>query len=289
MVTDRKQREISDWDVILTSKVKLFSFPWAEVWRYRDLLTMFVKRDVVTLYKQTILGPLWFFIQPILTTIVYIIVFGGIAGISTAGVPRILFYSAGIVMWNYFSEVFTLTSKTFIENAGLFGKVYFPRILVPLAKVVSGLLKFVIQMAFFLGVLIYHIAKGTESIFPNNFIWFLPLLVIIMAIMGLGFGIIFTSLTSKYRDLTFLIQFGVQLVMYATPVIYPLSVIPAKYRTIIELNPLTHIVEAFRFSFLGIGTWSWGGLCYSSIIAVVFLTIGLVIFNRVEKTFMDTV
>lgn len=288
MVTDRNQGEIGDWDVVLTSKVKLFSFPWKEVWAYRDLLLMFVKRDIVTIYKQTILGPLWFFIQPILTTIVYIVVFGGIAGISTEGVPRILFYSSGIVLWNYFSEVFTMTSRTFIENAGLFGKVYFPRIIVPAAKVISGLLKFLVQIIFFLAVFFYHIFTGIE-VHPNAYLFFLPLLVILMAGIGLGFGIIMTSLTTKYRDLVFLIQFGVQLFMYATPVIYPLSAIPDKYKVYILLNPLTYIVEGFRFAFLGIGQWSWDGLLYSTVFMVVFLAVGLIIFNKVEKTFMDTV
>lgn len=286
MVKDALKTE--KWDIILTPKSKLLSFPWSEVWKYRDLLAMFVKRDVVTMYKQTVLGPIWFFIQPILTTIVYIVVFGGIAGISTDGVPKILFYSAGIVMWNYFSEVFTLTSKTFTENASLFGKVYFPRIIVPASKVVSGLLKFFVQLLFFLSVYAYFQLNGT-AIKPTIHLIFVPVLVFIMAGMGLGFGIIFTSLTSKYRDLSFLIQFGVQLLMYATPIIYPLSVIPEKYKTYILLNPITHIVEAFRYSFLGVGNWSWIGIGYASAVTMVILFIGLIIFNRVERTFMDTV
>jgi lipopolysaccharide transport system permease protein len=277
-----------EWDIVLTPKSSILSFPLREVVRYRDLLLMFVKRDVVTMYKQTILGPLWFFIQPILTTVVYMVVFGGIAGISTDGLPRILFYSAGIVTWNYFSESFTLTSKTFTENANLFGKVYFPRIIVPVAKVVSGLLKFLVQFAFFLAVLVYHLSIGTD-VHPNLHIVFVPFLVMLMAGIGLGFGIIFTSLTTKYRDLTFLIQFGVQLLMYATPVIYPLSVIPEKYKVWILLNPITYVVEGFRYAFLGIGTWSWGGLGYAGIFTIILLLFGALIFNKVEKTFMDTV
>jgi len=284
----RRLQENTDWDLVLTSKNRLLSIPWREIWHYRDLLAMFVRRDITTLYKQTILGPLWFFIQPILTTVVYIVVFGGIAGISTDGVPRILFYSAGIVAWNYFSESFTLTSKTFIENANLFGKVYFPRIVMPASKVISGLLKFMVQFLFFFCVFLYHYFSGTE-IHPNKYILFVPLLVILMGGMGLGFGIIFTSLTTKYRDLVFLIQFGVQLLMYATPVIYPLSAIPDRFVGYIQLNPITHIIEAFRYSFLGVGVWSWAGLSYAFSFTLVILTVGIVIFNRVEKTFMDTV
>jgi homopolymeric O-antigen transport system permease protein len=277
------------WDLVLTPRTSLFSFPWREIWHYRDLLGMFVKRDVVTLYKQTILGPLWFFIQPILTTVVYMVVFGGIAKISTDGVPRIVFYSAGIVLWNFFSESFTTTSKTFIENANLFGKVYFPRIIVPASKVISSLLKFIIQFLFFLSVYVYHLSIGA-NIHPNGtYILFVPLLVALMAGMGLGFGIIFTSLTTKYRDLVFLIQFGVQLLMYATPVIYPLSVVPDKYKVYVLMNPITPIVEAFRAAFLGVGSWSWSGLGYASIFTVVVLTAGVMIFNKVEKSFMDTV
>jgi lipopolysaccharide transport system permease protein len=285
---DEFVKKETNWDIVLTPKASLFSFPWGEVWRYRDLLRMFVKRDVVTLYKQTILGPLWFFIQPILTTVVYMVVFGGIAGISTDGLPRILFYSSGVVAWNYFSESFTTTSRTFIENANLFGKVYFPRIIVPVSKVVSGLLKFLVQFLFFVAVLAYHLAIGT-GVNPNLNIVFFPFLVLLMAGMGLGFGVIFTSLTTKYRDLTFLLQFGVQLLMYATPVIYPVSTIPDKYRMYILMNPITHIVEGFRYAFLGTGSWSWGGLGYATGFTIILLTIGALIFNRVQRTFMDTI
>lgn len=276
------------WDIVLTPKHSFFSFPWKEVWRYRDLLFMFVKRDVVTVYKQTVLGPAWFFIQPILTTVIFMVVFGGIAGISTGGVPRIIFYSAGIVIWNYFSESLTVTSRTFSENSNLFGKVYFPRIIMPLSKVVSGLLKFFIQFLFFLIVLAYHVLTGA-GVHPNNFILLVPFLILLMAGMSLGFGIIFTSLTTKYRDLSFLIVFGVQLLMYATPVIYPVSVIPEKYAPFILLNPITYIVEAFRYAFLGTGLWSWQGLSYATTFTGILLICSVLIFNQVEKTFMDTV
>jgi lipopolysaccharide transport system permease protein len=281
-------KETQRWDIVLSSTANLFSFPWKEVWRYRDLLYMFIKRDVVLIYKQTILGPIWFFIQPILTTVVYIVVFGGIAGISTDGLPRALFYSSGIVVWNYFSESLTLTSKTFIENSNLFGKVYFPRIIVPLSKVFSGLLKFLVQFLFFLIVLLIYVLLGT-SVSPNYTIALVPVLIFLMAGIALGFGIIFTSLTTKYRDLNFLIQFGVSLFMYATPVIYPLSSVPEKYRIFIMLNPVTYVVEGFRFAFLGSGSWSWLGIGYTAVFTMIILTAGLLIFNKVEKTFMDTV
>lgn len=280
--------EKSNWDLVLTPKTSLFSFPLKEVVKYRDLLLMFVKRDIVVVYKQTILGPLWFFIQPILTTAVFLVVFGGIAGISTGGVPPVLFYSSGIVIWNYFSESLLNTSKTFTDNASLFGKVYFPRILVPVSKVSSGLLKFFIQFAFFIVLLLYYIFTGSE-VHPNEYMLAIPFLILVLASMGLAFGIIFSSLTTKYRDLTFLISFGVQLLMYATPIIYPLSSIPPKFKTLIEINPVTYIVEGFRFAFLGSGVWSWPGLAYSTAFTLILLVMGLFIFNKVEKTFMDTV
>jgi len=280
--------EEEKWDITLTSKESFLSIPWREMFRYRDLLLMFVKRDVIIIYKQTILGPIWFFIQPILTTIVYIVVFGGIAGLSTDKVPKALFYSAGIVMWNYFSESLMLTSKTFLENANLFGKVYFPRILMPVSKMTSGFLKFLVQFLFFILVLIFYVVTGTE-VHMNYHILFVPLLVALLAVLGLGIGVIFTSLTTKYRDLTFLIQFGVSLAMYATPVIYPLSSVPEKYRSYILLNPVTYLVEGFRYAFLGAGMWSWSGIGYAAAVASVVLVCGVLIFNKVEKTFMDTV
>jgi lipopolysaccharide transport system permease protein len=277
-----------DWDIVLTPKHSAFSFPWKELWYYRDLLMMFVRRDVVTLYKQTILGPIWFFVQPILTTLTYLIVFGRIAKLSTDGIPGILFYSSGIVMWNYFSETLTATSRTFVENANLFGKVYFPRAIMPLSKVVSGLLKYFVQLLFFLAVFFYYLASGAV-IHPEPQLFALPLLIIIMAIIGFALGIIFSSLTTKYRDLSFLIAFGVQLMMYATPVIYPLSSVPEKFRFYVLLNPITSLIEGFRFAFLGTGEWSWQWISYSGFVAMILLVVGLMIFNRVEKTFMDTV
>ena len=276
------------WDTIIQPKQNLLDFQLAEVWRYRDLLGMFVRRDVVTVYKQTILGPVWYVVQPVLMTAIYVLVFGRIANISTDGLPPVLFYLSGIVLWNYFSETFTLTSKTFKENESIFGKVYFPRIIMPMSKIVSGLIKFGIQLGFFLVVYLYYMVQGYK-IFPTAYLACLPLLILLMAGLSLGCGIIFTSLTSKYRDLTFLIQFGVQLLMYATPVIYPVSTIPEKYAFIIMANPMTPIVESFRYTLLGTGDFDLGHLGYSAGFTLVLLITGIIIFNRTEKTFMDTV
>ena len=279
--------EQETWDLEIKPRKSLFDIDLAGIWRYRDLLFMFVKRDVVTVYKQTILGPLWFFIQPILTTVVYMVVFSGIAGISTDGVPPVLFYSAGIVIWNFFSETLTVTSRTFIDNTAIFGKVYFPRVILPLSKVISGLLKFFIQFGFFLVILIVYVFRG--SVMPNWYVIWLPVLIVLMAGLAFGTGIIFTSLTRKYRDLNFLIVFGVQLAMYATPVVYPVSSIPEKYKLYIMLNPVTHIVEGFKYAFLNTGNWSVNGLLYSAAFTLVIVIAGFLVFNRTERTFMDVV
>lgn len=276
------------WDLVITADRGLLSIPWREIFSYRDLLFMFVKRDIVTLYKQTILGPLWFFIQPILTVAMYILVFNRIAKLSTDGLPPILFYLAGIVVWNFFQESFNTTAKTFIENSKLFGKVYFPRIILPLSKVISGFIRFGIQFSLFAAVYIYYVIKG-YAIRPNEFIVFLPIMIFIMGVMGLGLGILFTSLTTKYRDLTFFIQFGVQLLMYATPVIYPLSSVPATYQTWFYFNPMTAVLEGFRFVFLGTGSFTIEGLMISLVSTLVIFFAGLITFNSVEKNFMDTV
>jgi lipopolysaccharide transport system permease protein len=249
---------------------------------------MFVKRDFVSVYKQTILGPFWFFLQPILTTITFTIVFGNIAKIPTDGIPPILFYMSGIVCWGYFSDCLTRTSSTFITNANIFGKVYFPRLVSPLSNIISLLMKFGIQMILLIGFLIYFKMNGSD-VNPNIYILLTPYLILLMAGLGLGFGIIVSSLTTKYRDLTFLVSFGVQLLMYATPVIYPLSALPEKYKWIVLANPMTSIVDTFRFAFLGAGTFNAGNLLYTSVFVVIILSIGIIVFNRVEKTFMDTV
>jgi len=276
------------WDQVIEPKSSALALNLAEIWRYRDLLLMFVKRDVVTVYKQTVLGPIWYVVQPIMTTAIYVLVFGNIAKISTDGLPQVLFYLSGIVMWNYFSESFNSTSKTFKENENIFGKVYFPRLIMPMSKVTSGLIKFGIQFIFFVGIYLYFILQGYD-ISPNMNMLLLPVYVLIMAGLGLGGGIIFTALTAKYRDLTFLIAFGVQLLMYATPVIYPVSTIPEKYKIFILANPITPVVEGFRYALLGTGTFETGYLLYSIAFTIVVLLVGIVIFNRTERTFMDTV
>ncbi|MBS1517229.1 MAG: ABC transporter permease [Bacteroidetes bacterium] len=277
-----------EWTLEIKPVSGWFNFHLKDVWRYRDLLMMFVRRDFVAVYKQTILGPFWFFLQPILTTITFTIVFGNIARISTDGIPPLLFYMSGIVSWGYFSDCLTRTSSTFVSNANIFGKVYFPRLVSPLSNIISLLMKFGIQLFLFLCFLIYYYVNDA-NIHPNFYILLTPYLLFLMAGLGLGFGIIVSSLTTKYRDFSFLVSFGVQLLMYATPVIYPLSALPEKYKWIVLMNPMTAIIDTFRFAFLGAGTFNSGNLIYSSVFMLVILSIGIVIFNRVEKTFMDTV
>lgn len=278
----------SDWDLIIRPKRHLLDVNLKEIWDYRDLLYMFVKRDIVTVYKQTILGPIWFFVQPIMTTLVFMIVFGNIAQISTDGIPGPLFYLAGITLWNYFSDCFNKTSATFTSNAHIFGKVYFPRLIVPLSVVVSNVIKFGIQFVLFAITWLWYLAT-TETVHPNAWILASAYCLLLMAILGLGFGIIFSSLTTKYRDLTFLIGFGVQLAMYATPIIYPMSLLSDRLRSILWWNPLAHIIETFKYGFLGSGDASLPGLIYTSVFAFVTLAVGVVIFNKTEQTFMDTV
>jgi len=277
-----------DWTLVIKPEKRLLDVDLKGIWRYRDLWYMYVKRDIVTVYKQTILGPLWFFIQPIFTTVMYMFVFGGLAGISTDGVPQPLFYLSGIMLWNYFSECFTGASNTFTANAGIFGKVYFPRLVVPLASLTSNLVKMFIQLLLFVAVYIYYLAiGGTVSI--NAAALLFPVLVIMLAFHALSWGLIVSSLTSKYRDLRYLVGFGLQLFMYATPIIYPLSAAGDKFRWALELNPLTPIFEAFKYGFLGAGSLSWNGLLYSAVFMVVMMFISVIIFNRVERNFMDTV
>ena len=276
------------WDLIIEPQQGLLDVNFKEIWDYRDLLFLFVKRDVVTVYKQTVLGPIWFFVQPIMTMLVYIVVFGNIAGIPTDGIPKPLFYLSGIIIWNYFSECFLKTSDTFTVNQDMFGKVYFPRLIMPLSKVVSGLIKFFIQFILFLVVYLYFLVDGVPVHLGVELL-FVPYFIILMALLGLGFGLIFTSMTTKYRDLKFLIQFGVQLLMYATPIIYPMSEIPEKIRYFIFFNPLSHIVEGFKLAFLGQGSLTTSGLLYSSVCTLIVLIIGILIFNKTEKTFVDTV
>ncbi|HPG55834.1 MAG TPA: ABC transporter permease [Candidatus Enterocola sp.] len=277
------------WTTIIKPHNKLWEVDFKELWRYRDLFMMYVKRDIITMYKQTILGPLWFVIQPAITTIMYMVVFGGIAGISTDGLPQPLFYLAGICLWQYFADCLNKTSSTFISNQGIFGKVYFPRLVAPLSTIVSGLVKLGIQILLFVIVYIYFLAIGTP-VEPNWALSLFPLLVIMIAGLALGFGIIISSLTTKYRDLTILFTFIVQLWMYGTPVIYPLSSIPeGKIKLLMQLNPITPIVETFKYGTLGIGEFSWTMLGYSFCFMLVVLAIGIILFNKVQRSFMDTV
>lgn len=287
-ITGINESEDENWDLIIEGKTSLFDLKFREVWHYRDLLWMFVKRDFVSFYKQTILGPLWFFIQPIFTTIVFTFIFGNLAGISTDGLPKPLFYLAGITAWNYFSDCITKTSTVFKDNANIFGKVYFPRVIMPLSIVTSNLVKFGVQMLLFFGMMVYFVAVGGEFHITSAVVLF-PVLVLMMAFLGLGFGLIITAMTTKYRDLSFLVGFGIQLLMYVTTVIYPLSAAPEKYRYLIELNPMTGIIEAFRYGFLGQGELSAWSLVYSGIVTLVVLCLGIVIFNKTEKSFVDTV
>ncbi len=281
---DNKQNQ---WTEIIEPQSNLLNLNLKEVWRYRDLLLLLVKRDFVTYFKQTILGPIWFFINPILTTVIYTLVFGNIAGISTNGAPKIAFYLSGVVMWNYFSTSLTQISTVFTVNAPIFGKVYFPRLIMPLSVVVSNLMQFGIQFLLFVIIVIYYTCQG--QLHPNIFVLITPFLIILMAAFALGVGMIFSSMTTKYKDMAMLLTFGVQLFMYATPIIYPLSMINNKYKYLVELNPLTSIIENFRYAFLGIGNPNFESLGYSLIVISILLAIGTVIFNRVQKGFMDTI
>ncbi len=279
------------WDLEIKPQNHLFNLHLKDVWHYRDLLALLVRRDFVSFYKQTILGPLWFFIQPLFTTIIFTFVFGNLAQISTDGLPQPLFYMAGITAWGYFSECLTKTSTVFRDNAGIFGKVYFPRLIMPLSIVVSNLVKFAVQMLLFILLVGYYLASGYHF-GPNWHILLFPVIVVLMACLGLGLGMIISALTTKYRDLVFLVTFGVQLLMYATTVIYPLSTAITKYPKyawIIEYNPTTPLIETFRYGFLGSGSFSWQSLGYCGLATFLILLFGIVIFNKVEKTFVDTV
>jgi lipopolysaccharide transport system permease protein len=273
---------------VIKPKTGLFDIDFQELIQYKDLWRMFVKRDIITQYKQTILGPLWFFINPILTTVMYMVVFGGIAKISTDGLPQPLFYLSGICLWNYFSTCLTKTSTTFIDNQNIFGKVYFPRLVMPMSTVTSALFTFGIQLLLFVVIYVFYIIKGVP-VAPNMYILLLPVLIVMLAGLALGFGIITSSLTTKYRDLSILFTFIVQLWMYATPIIYPLSMMPPKQQWIAALNPVTSIIETFKFATMGTGTFSWYQLGYSFGFMCMVLGTGIVVFNKVQRSFMDTV
>jgi lipopolysaccharide transport system permease protein len=276
------------WTEVITPTNGVFDLKLVDVWKYRDLLMLLVRRDFVSIYKQTILGPIWFFLQPLFTTLTFVIVFGQIAHISTDGMPQVLFYMTGVTLWNYFSDCLNKTSTVFRDNASIFGKVYFPRLVMPLSIVISNLIKFGIQFLLLMGFWVYYLIT-TDTIHPNIYMLLIPLIVLLMAAQGLGWGMIISSMTTKYRDLVFLLTFGIQLLMYATPVIYPLSSITGDYRVFIEYNPLTPLLEIFRYALLGSGAFSWTLLVYSIVSSLIVVALGAIVFTKVEKSFMDTV
>ncbi len=277
-----------DWDLIIEGSSSLFDLKIRDIWNYRDLLAMFVKRDFISFYKQTVLGPVWFFIQPLFTTIIYTFIFGSLAGISTDGLPQPLFYLAGITAWNYFADCFTKTSTVFKDNTLIFGKVYFPRIILPLSIITSNLIRFGVQMILFLLAILYYYLNGALFA-PTWALVLFPVLVIMMALLGLGAGLIITAMTTKYRDLAFLVTFGVQLLMYTTTVIYPLSAAPERFKSLIQMNPMTGIIEAFRYGILGKGEFTLFSLGYSAFITIALLVAGIIVFNKTEKSFVDTI
>jgi lipopolysaccharide transport system permease protein len=287
--TLESQSAAEQWDLIIRPKTSWFDLHLGDLWRYRDLTAMFVWRDFVAQYKQTILGPLWHIIQPLFTTLIFTVVFGKMAKLSTDGLPPVLFYLGGVTCWSYFADCVNRTSLTFINNAGIFGKVYFPRLSVPVSLVISGMIKFGIQFALFLAFAVFYWAQSAR-VHPNAAIALTPLLLLLMAGLSLGAGIIVSALSTRYRDLQQLVKFGVQLMMFATPVVYPLSMIGGgSFRWLILANPMTPIVETFRYAYLGSGTFDAAYLCYSAGFTAAVLLLGIVLFNHVERTFMDTV
>jgi lipopolysaccharide transport system permease protein len=278
-----------DWTDIIEPKRSLLDINLKEIWHYRDLIILFVRRDFVSQYKQTILGPLWIFIQPIFTTITFLFVFNKIANLSTNGINATLFYMSGITLWNYFADCLTKTSNTFVANAGIFGKVYFPRLVTPISIVLSSLTKLGIQLLLFISVFVIFMLLDKQSFSVNATILFFPIYVFIMATIGLGAGLLLSSLTTKYRDLSYLLVFGVQLMMYATPIIYPLSSTSGKLKSFLMANPVTSLIENFRYGLFSQGEFLVGGLLYSLIFSVVLAVVGIIMFNQVEKNFMDTV
>jgi lipopolysaccharide transport system permease protein len=282
-----QKQEDQDWDLVIKGHSSLFDLRLGELWNYRDLLVLFVRRDFVTVYKQTILGPLWFFIQPLLTTITFTIIFGNVAQLSTDGAPKVVFYMAGITLWGYFSTCLTSVSGVFNTNASIFGKVYFPRLIMPLTIVISNLMKFMVQFLLFIGFVIYFTMQN--QITPNNWILLTPIIIFLMALISMGIGLILSAMTTKYKDLNHLIGFGIQLFMYATPVIYPSSSVPENYAWIVNLNPLVGLFDYMRYAYLGVGSFSMQTLVYPVLFSIGILFLGVLIFNKTQKTFMDTV
>ena len=275
------------WDSVIEPRSSWLSINLRELYNYKDLVALFVRRDFVSQYKQTLLGPIWFFIQPVFTTLIFTVIFGRVAGIATDGIPHPIFYMSGIVIWNYFADCLTKSSETFQLNQTLFGKVYFPRLIVPLSVVISNLIKLGVQVILLFGFILYYIFNGHQLL--NAYLVLFPFYIIIIAFLGLGLGLIISSMTTKYRDLRFLIQFGVQLAMYATPIVYPLSIISESNRFWILLNPVSSVVEGFRFSLFGSGFISLEWTLYSLIVSIIVLFLGVVVFNRVERSFIDTI
>lgn len=275
------------WDSVIEPRSSWLSINLRELYNYKDLVALFVRRDFVSQYKQTLLGPIWFFIQPVFTTLIFTVIFGKVAGIATDGIPQPIFYMSGVVIWNYFSDCLTKSSETFQLNQTLFGKVYFPRLIVPLSVIISNLIKLGVQLILLFGFILYYIFNGHQLL--NAYLVLFPFYIIIIAFLGLGLGLIISSMTTKYRDLRFLIQFGVQLAMYATPIVYPLSIISESNRFWILLNPVSSVVEGFRFSLFGSGFISLEWTLYSLIVSIIVLFLGVVVFNRVERSFIDTI
>lgn len=283
-----ENKEEQAWDSVIVTRGSLFKLDLAEVWRYRDLLGLMVKRDFVAFYKQTVFGPLWFFVQPLFTTITYFFIFGKLAKLSTDGIPPTLFYLAGITAWSYFSECLTKTANVFRDNANIFGKVYFPRLIIPLSIIVSNLVRFGIQLLLLVILMTYYGIQGS-NFNPSLYLLLLPILVFLMAAQGLGLGMIISAMTTKYRDLSLLLNFGIQLLMYGTTVVYPLSELTGTMRILVALNPMTYIIEGMRMGLFGKGSFDLMSLAYVSGISVALLIMGTLIFNKVEKTFVDTV
>jgi lipopolysaccharide transport system permease protein len=287
MNSSARVHDSDDWDSVIGPQQGKLHINFKEIWRYRDLLMLFVKKDIITVYKQTILGPIWFLLQPVFTTLIYMVIFGSMGNMADKAVPSILFFMGSVTLWNYFSDNLNIISKTFTENASVFGKVYFPRVILPFSKVISGLIKFMIQFGLFIVIWLYYVAiKGTLA--PNVYALLFPFLLVIISALSLGFGLFITSMTTKYRDLIFLVSFGVQLMMFATPVIYPISKYP-KYQAWLFFNPLTSVFEAFKYGFLGSGVLNFGWLAYSFCFTAIVLIWGIITFNKVERRFIDTV
>jgi lipopolysaccharide transport system permease protein len=276
------------WNIIVKPRSGLFQLKIVEAWHYRDLFWLLVRRDFISFYKQTILGPLWFVLQPLFTIIIYSYIFGSLAGIATDGIPRPLFYLAGITCWHYFAECLNKTSNVFMENASVFGKVYFPRIIMPMTIAFSNLIKFGIYLSIMLAMILWYYMKG-EIGGINTYILLLPLLVLLIAMLGVGLGMIVSAMTTRYRDLSFLVGFGVQLLMWASTVVYPLSAAPAKYRWLVALNPMTPILESFRYGFFGAGSFSWAALGWSAFVTFTIAALGIIFFNKAEGSFIDTI